>query len=492
MPPMKAMTINAWSAEAYNSTDFDQSITNLANIGANWVVFDVFWFMNKYTDNDMQRRPENYTASDSSLIHAIQKAQQLGMKVSLKPMVDVLDGVWRGQIAPTNWTLWFQNYRNFIDYYADLAQTYNVDLFTVGTELRSSQSYVSQWQQVISGARAHFSGNMTYAANWDSYGTGSIGFWNALDFVGVDAYFPLTNSYDPTVPQLIGAWSYNTAQGWWGTGHNWTNELYLTYMQTGKKIMFTEIGYTSQNGTNTQPFTWNVSPVLDLQEQADCYQAAIEVFKGKNWFMGWFWWTWETNPNAGGPTDKDYTPQNKPAQDILDQYYHDSHDIPDIAVTNLTCQKTAIPEGDSPALNVTLENQGAQTESFNLTVYANTTLIHIETVTLGAGANQTTTFFWNTTGFTRGKYVLNASVLPLPFEIDASDNTLQIEVALTIPGDANGDMKVDIYDAILVANAYSSKPGSPNWNPNSDINGDNVVDIYDAIILANNYGKTST
>jgi len=323
MPPMKGMTVNAWSADAYNSSDFDQSITNLANTGANWVMLTVFWFMNTSTDTEMQPRPDLYTASDSSLIHAIQEAQQLGLKVALKPMVDVLDGTWRGQIAPTNWTLWFQNYGNFIDYYAAMAQTYNVALFTVGTELRSSQQYTSEWEQVISQARTHFFGNMTYAANWDTWVPGAgynVGFWADLDYVGVDAYFPLTNSYDPTLSQLISAWSNCTASGWWGTNCNWTNELYSTYVQTGKPIVFTEIGYTSQNGTNTEPWT-NVSQTVDLQEQADCYQAALEVFKDKSWFNGWFWWDWETNPNAGGLADTNYTPQNKPCQNILYQYY---------------------------------------------------------------------------------------------------------------------------------------------------------------------------
>jgi parallel beta-helix repeat protein len=60
-----------------------------------------------------------------------------------------------------------------------------------------------------------------------------------------------------------------------------------------------------------------------------------------------------------------------------------------------------------------------------------------------------------------------------------------------ILGDVNGDRTVDIYDAILLASAYGSGLGSPNWNAAADINGDNIVDIYDAIILANNYGKTT-
>ena len=328
---MDGMTVNAWSAEAYNSSDFDQSIANLASLNVNWVTFTVFWFMNTSSDTIMGPRPDLYTASDSSLEHAIQKAHGLNMQVALKPMVDVLDGAWRGSISPSNWTLWFANYASFIDYYANLSRANGVELFVVGCELRSSQSYVSNWRQVISGVRALFSGNLTYAANWDSYSVYSkvpsygwepVTFWDALDYVGVDAYFPLTNSYNPTVEQLVGNWSQSGASGWWGTGFNWTNELYATYANTGKKIIFTEIGYTSQNGTNTQPWTYVPPPTgIDLQEQADCYQACLEVFKDKTWFMGWFWWEWRTDPNAGGPNDTDYTPQNKPAQSILYQYY---------------------------------------------------------------------------------------------------------------------------------------------------------------------------
>jgi len=100
-PSMKGMTLNAWSAEAYSSSDFDQSITNLANIKANWVTFTVFWFMEYYNDTEMHRRSDLYTASDSSLVHAIQKAHELNIKVALKPMVDVVDGHWRGEIQPS-------------------------------------------------------------------------------------------------------------------------------------------------------------------------------------------------------------------------------------------------------------------------------------------------------------------------------------------------------------------------------------------------------
>jgi hypothetical protein len=60
----------------------------------------------------------------------------------------------------------------------------------------------------------------------------------------------------------------------------------------------------------------------------------------------------------------------------------------------------------------------------------------------------------------------------------------------SIHGDINWDGIVDIFDAILLAAAYGSKPGDSNWNAIADANGDQTVDIYDAIVLANNYGQT--
>jgi hypothetical protein len=74
---------------------------------------------------------------------------------------------------------------------------------------------------------------------------------------------------------------------------------------------------------------------------------------------------------------------------------------------------------------------------------------------------------------------------------DAQKSGLQMMQYTPIPGDINGDGTVDVYDAILLAAAYGSTPGSSNWNPSADINGDGIVDIYDAIILAAHYGQTA-
>jgi hypothetical protein len=155
-----------------------------------------------------------------------------------------------------------------------------------------------------------------------------------------------------------------------------------------------------------------------------------------------------------------------------------------VNVTAINPSKTAVGQNFPCPVNVTVANQGVYDENFSLTAYANQTSIGTQTVMLPAGNSFTVTFTWNTAGFTFGNYSILARVNSDPPITDGI-------VRLSVPGDVNGNGKVDIYDAIILAGAYGSTPKTANWNPNADINGDQTTDIYDAIILANNYGKTA-
>jgi hypothetical protein len=162
----------------------------------------------------------------------------------------------------------------------------------------------------------------------------------------------------------------------------------------------------------------------------------------------------------------------------------------DIAVTNVASSKTVVGQGYSMDINVTVANQGDYIETFNATVYANSTIIASQNVTLQAGNSTTVTFTCYTTGFAYGNYTISAYAWPVPGETNTANNNFTGGVVkVTIPGEINGDGTVDIFDAIILAGAYNSRPGDPRWKPTADINGDNIVDIYDAILLANHYNQ---
>ena len=69
------------------------------------------------------------------------------------------------------------------------------------------------------------------------------------------------------------------------------------------------------------PWDWQQAAPIDLQEQADCYRAALETLWRQPWLAGIYWWNWDTDPAQGGPDDAGFTPHDKPAEELLKIYY---------------------------------------------------------------------------------------------------------------------------------------------------------------------------
>jgi hypothetical protein len=68
--------------------------------------------------------------------------------------------------------------------------------------------------------------------------------------------------------------------------------------------------------------------------------------------------------------------------------------------------------------------------------------------------------------------------------------TLYYGYKVSIQGDINGDGRVSLTDLALLAAAYGTQSGNPNYNPNADLNGDGRVSLTDLAILAANYGRS--
>jgi parallel beta-helix repeat protein len=110
--------------------------------------------------------------------------------------------------------------------------------------------------------------------------------------------------------------------------------------------------------------------------------------------------------------------------------------IYDIAVTDVVPSKTVVGQCYPISINVTVENQGNFTETFNVTAYANATQIGKKTVTnLNPGANKVLNFTWDTTGFTIGNYTISANATHLSGETDTIDNTYVDGTVQIVPRD---------------------------------------------------------
>jgi hypothetical protein len=307
----KGISYASWWPGLYSDPDADLALANLADTGANWISLIVTQYQDTLTSTIIYPTPG--TPTDADLIHVITQAHSLGLKVMLKPHVDIASdpNLWRSYIGQgfteTEWNAWFASYQDFINHYAQLAQIYGVEQFCVGTELGVSQSRATDWREVIAGVRSNYNGPLTYAANHGD--ETSISWWDAVDYIGVDAYYALASENDPTVAELKAAWQPHIST---------LETLASTW---NKPIIFTEIGYRSQDGASQHPWDAQISGTVDLQEQADAYQATFESVFDQSWFAGMYWWAWETDLFQGGPCDDDYTPYDKPAEDVLRAWY---------------------------------------------------------------------------------------------------------------------------------------------------------------------------
>ena len=320
---MSGFTYNGLNFTSYQANEYLNSAAAASSIratGANYAGVVATQYVQTSTSNTIAPETTSspgYNSSqdplsptDAAVISAIQSLQAQGLIVSLKPHVDSLDGVFRGSFAPTNPAAWFASYQTFILHYAQLAAQNNVGMLVIGTELKSlsGSAYLSYWTNIISAIRAQYpSLTLVYGANATGSGDEftTVSFWSQVDIIGVDGYFPLTNQIDPTVVQLVAAWTNNKS------GFNIVTALKNLQSTYNKPLIFTEIGYVSVAGTNEQPYA-SITGTYDPTEQENCYEAFFEVFSQQTaWMKGVFWWDWNVSPP--GANDEGYSPQTKPA-----------------------------------------------------------------------------------------------------------------------------------------------------------------------------------
>ncbi len=271
-------------------------------------------------------------------IQGIQLAKQAGFKVFLKPHIvlgpippkatpfravkvanthrdnplkDKTRGVeWRGELAPrkeADWQTWEKNYTVYILQLAEVAERLAVDLLSIGTELKQSTwRRPAFWRQLIQKVRATYKGKLVYSANWDEYQ--KITFWQDLDYIGVDTYFPINRTATPSVKKTVKNW------------RSIQKQLRKISKSAKKKIILTEFGYRNVSYSGKRPWTHDKGPaVLNNAAQYNLYQAFFQAFWDKKWIAGGFAWQWFCVPKPLGDTS--FSIQGKPALNVLQEWY---------------------------------------------------------------------------------------------------------------------------------------------------------------------------
>jgi hypothetical protein len=290
----------------------------LVRVRANWISQTPFAWQRDLSAPELRvsyGRPHRWGGfwgeSDEGIAETTRWAHARGIQVLLKPHVWTHGG-WSGSIAmksDADWATWFAEYREFIVHYADLAEQSGADALAIGTELGGTTKRDREWRAIIAEVRRHYHGPLVYCANW-SEDLQHTQFWDALDWIGVQAYYPLSQKTSPTTEDLV--------QGWSGP----LGDLDVMARVWGKPVVLTEVGYHSLDTAASKPWETELEGNLSMDTQARCYESLFRALPDHPSVRGVFIWKWHPDyARAGGPQDTEYSPERKPAEQVLARGY---------------------------------------------------------------------------------------------------------------------------------------------------------------------------
>lgn len=280
---------------------------HLRNIGINSVALNFPFYQSNWQANEVSTSPED-TPTITELQKIIEIAHSTELSVMIKPIMDEQvfssSNMWRGQIKPTDPDSWFESYHAFILTYAKLAESTNAKSLNIGTELNSMQSnFQDKWKELIESVRQVYKGRLLYSFNYDTVSEiPSIEFVKLLDYVGIDAYFPLDLPNGATVKMLEEEW------------RNQMMQLESALWQYS--LIVTEAGILPIAGAYRTPYAWSFPDgTFDSQAQSNYYEATFNIWKPKT--EGIYWWAVILGDRSNDIT---YSPLELPAEEVLKKH----------------------------------------------------------------------------------------------------------------------------------------------------------------------------
>lgn len=309
----RGMSVFGWNE------DNELAIKELLRNNVEWVAVTPFYFQ-KGEQTKVMNVPDQigvWSKRDSSFISSINQIQRKGIHVNLKPHLWMSEG-WRSNINFSNasdWATWFESYRKNMIHHAKMAALTNVEMLCIGTELKSSlKKQPKAWLSLIKEIKSIYTGKLTYAANWDD-SFDQKDFWKELDYIGIQAYFPLTKMNNPGLASIKKGWDRHIKR---------LEEITANH---NKPILFTEVGYKSEASATIKPWEWDSFSTRFLRKKSDqtqqlAYEAMFQRLWQKEWFQGAYIWQWDTrSTKENSYQDFDFSPRFKPAENTIAKWY---------------------------------------------------------------------------------------------------------------------------------------------------------------------------
>jgi hypothetical protein len=288
----------------------------IQNVNADWVSLMPYAFVPKGSakvrfEIDTTKKHPWWGETPAGVKRCIEMAHSKGIKVMLKPHLWLGWGQFTGNLnfeKDSDWKIFEESFKEYILTFARLAESEKVEVFCIATEMGSHvQGRKDYWFGLISDVKKVYKGKLTYAENWDCFE--KVPFWEELDFIGVDGYFPLSDEREPSVNQLN--------QGW----KRYLKKLDKYAAKQQKSILFTEIGYKSNDYSTEKPWETDYSKPKNESVQAKAYQSFFESAWKQSWCAGAFIWKWFPTEINHFHERETFSPQGKMAVKVLGEHY---------------------------------------------------------------------------------------------------------------------------------------------------------------------------
>ena len=296
----------------YENDKLHENLVRIKDSGAEWVNLVRTFYQTDVHSADIHA-DEQLTPRLDTLNNIIHDAHELGLKIQLHLAINLEKrgpDDWHGMIRPKNRKQWWTTYQELVLEMADFSKRNEVESLIIGTEYTALQSDVKNWRALIKAIReqARYPGMVGYGVNFNSL---ELAWLDELDFLGISAYWPLSEDRDPDLQTLNKSWER-------------INKQLDTWMKRhpSLRVEFSEVGYVSQPYSSVLPFSWKAhkGKARNLTEQLQTFRALHQFLKQEPKIKGVHIFASTTEDTD--PDSRDYTPFGKPAEKVLKQIMH--------------------------------------------------------------------------------------------------------------------------------------------------------------------------
>lgn len=295
----------------YGGEKIKPSLDSLSKLHVDALAIVPYTFM-RNPDQPTELSISNSAGSENdwATICSTREARDRGWFTMLKPQIWLGGGHWPGDVdfdSPEDWDRFFSNYTYWIMHYALMAEREQVDALCLGTELvKTTLKHPDRWQEIIAKVRTVYGGQLTYAANWGEEFEGFT-FWEDLDAIGLNSYYPLSDKDAPTDEELLAG------------ARQWMQMAAEVSRNTNRPLWLTEVGFRSVDKAWVNPHADGGDRNISGVAQERCFQALTTAASETPELKGMFIWKWPSylgreNWSGGG---KEFSPGGKPAAEVV-------------------------------------------------------------------------------------------------------------------------------------------------------------------------------